>query len=119
MLIVTCMECYLLSPSPAVYYRCCACMMTPGDITDDNCCLCNTAAIRKTTGVHPDDVVYASFHNKVKANLGVLIVIFILSALMKKLSYSYSPGTFVSVILQYSFSIGLIFLFYLTCCNSV
>lgn len=45
--------------------KCCSCMMTQGYIKDDNCCRCNTSAIRKTTGIHPDDIVYASFHNKI------------------------------------------------------
>ena len=40
-------------------------MMSQGFIKDDNCCRCNTSAIRKTTGIHQDDIVYASFHNKV------------------------------------------------------
>ena len=48
-----------------IAYRCCSCMMSQGFIKDDNCCRCNTSAIRKTTGIHQDDIVYASFHNKV------------------------------------------------------
>ncbi|XP_053393222.1 diacylglycerol lipase-beta-like isoform X2 [Mercenaria mercenaria] len=45
--------------------QCCACCMTANEIRDDNCCRCNTASIRKTTGVHQDDIIYASFHNKI------------------------------------------------------
>ena len=52
---------------PSFFSRCCSCMQTQGYIKDDNCCRCNTSAIRKTTGIHPDDIVYASFHNKVRS----------------------------------------------------
>ena len=45
-------------------------MMSQGFIKDDNCCRCNTSAIRKTTGIHQDDIVYASFHNKVSEKYG-------------------------------------------------
>ncbi|KAL4240298.1 hypothetical protein ACF0H5_001091 [Mactra antiquata] len=45
--------------------RCCSCCITSSDIQDDNCCRCNTASIHKTTGVHNDDIVFASFHNKI------------------------------------------------------
>ncbi|XP_052783636.1 diacylglycerol lipase-beta-like isoform X1 [Mya arenaria] len=45
--------------------RCCTCTKSHGDVTNDNCCLCNTASIHKTTGTYPDDIVYASFHNKI------------------------------------------------------
>ncbi|XP_060599676.1 diacylglycerol lipase-beta-like isoform X2 [Ruditapes philippinarum] len=45
--------------------QCCACCMQGSYIQDDNCCRCNTASIRKTTGIHPDDIIYASFHNKI------------------------------------------------------
>lgn len=31
----------------------------------DNCCMCNTAAFMKTTGVQHDDIVYASLKNDV------------------------------------------------------
>lgn len=44
---------------------CCACFMKHGEVLNDNCCMCHTAAIKKTTGAHPDDIVYASFHNKI------------------------------------------------------
>lgn len=43
--------------------RCCACSDDQGSIYMDNCCMCNTAAFRKTTGVAHDDIVYASFQN--------------------------------------------------------
>lgn len=45
--------------------KCCSCMMKQGFVKDDNCCRCNTSAIRKTTGIHQDDIIYASFHNEI------------------------------------------------------
>ncbi|XP_052816951.1 diacylglycerol lipase-beta-like isoform X2 [Mya arenaria] len=43
--------------------RCCACIRPDERVNMDNCCLCNTAAFLKTSGVHTEDIVYASLKN--------------------------------------------------------
>lgn len=68
--------------SVSVYFRCCACMKTSLEIRNDNCCLCHTASIRKTAGVHEDDIIHASFHNKVGLPEIVTCVILKLSSFM-------------------------------------
>lgn len=45
--------------------KCFACVMTSGQIINDNCCQCHTAAIRKTTEISDEDIVYCSFHNQI------------------------------------------------------
>ena len=45
--------------------RCFSCL-NPDQIKLDNCCQCNTAAFKKTTGISHDDIVYASFKNDVR-----------------------------------------------------
>ncbi|XP_023932665.1 sn1-specific diacylglycerol lipase beta [Lingula anatina] len=55
----------LLSDESGV--MCCSCML-PGrnlHVVDDNCCQCHTAAIKKIAQIPSEDIVYASFHNKV------------------------------------------------------
>ena len=48
------------------YFRCCSCAkFLPPNIIEDNCCMCNTAAIKTTTSIHDEDIVYASFYNRV------------------------------------------------------
>ena len=38
---------------------------TPLDITDDNCCHCNLAALKTVTELGDEDIVCVSFHNRV------------------------------------------------------
>ncbi|WAR11568.1 DGLB-like protein [Mya arenaria] len=38
--------------------RCCACIRPDERVNMDNCCLCNTAAFLKTSGVHTEDIIY-------------------------------------------------------------
>ncbi|KAL3876663.1 hypothetical protein ACJMK2_034468 [Sinanodonta woodiana] len=45
--------------------RCCSCLNTRSDVHHDNCCQCHTAAIKKFTNIHADDLVYVSFHNQI------------------------------------------------------
>lgn len=44
--------------------RCQVCF-TGGEVIDDNCCQCHTAAIRRQTRISDTDLVYVSFHNKI------------------------------------------------------
>ncbi len=41
----------------------------PGNITNDNSLLANTAVIKMTTGLRDIDLVYVTFHNKVSPNM--------------------------------------------------
>lgn len=45
--------------------RCFSCRDDQGSVFKDNCCMCNTAAFKKTTGLHHDDIVYACFNNEI------------------------------------------------------
>ncbi|ELU06110.1 hypothetical protein CAPTEDRAFT_162985 [Capitella teleta] len=45
--------------------RCCSCIKQSEHVVEDNCCHCNTAAILKTTGIRQEDIIYASFFNRV------------------------------------------------------
>ncbi|KAK3601848.1 hypothetical protein CHS0354_041771 [Potamilus streckersoni] len=45
--------------------RCCSCIDSRSDVLHDNCCQCHTAAIKKFTNIHADDLVYVSFHNQI------------------------------------------------------
>ncbi|KAL4239389.1 hypothetical protein ACF0H5_000206 [Mactra antiquata] len=45
--------------------RCCSCKDDQGSVFMDNCCMCNTAAFKKTTKIHHDDIVYACFKNDI------------------------------------------------------
>ena len=49
-------------------FRCFSCLKSD-QINLDNCCQCNTAAFKKTTGLSHDDIVYASFKNDVSDSL--------------------------------------------------
>lgn len=43
-----------------------SCFTCTGGTENDNCCQCNTAAVVKSLGVDEDDVIFLSFHNKVR-----------------------------------------------------
>ncbi|KAK2160528.1 hypothetical protein LSH36_131g02023 [Paralvinella palmiformis] len=45
--------------------RCCTCVKNSNFTLDDNCCNCNTAAIIKTTGINEQDIVYATYYNRI------------------------------------------------------
>lgn len=45
--------------------RCCACMGKVDHIRGDNCCMCNTTAIRAIAGADEEDLLYVSFKNKI------------------------------------------------------
>ncbi|KAK3090708.1 hypothetical protein FSP39_013912 [Pinctada imbricata] len=45
--------------------RCFACMKASPNIIHDNCCMCNTAAIRKYTELPTEDIEYVNYHNEV------------------------------------------------------
>ena len=45
--------------------RCQVCFVG-GEVIDDNCCQCHTAAIRRQTRIRDTDLLYVSFHNKVR-----------------------------------------------------
>ncbi|XP_059158872.1 diacylglycerol lipase-beta-like isoform X2 [Physella acuta] len=47
-------------------YRCCSCMRKANGIFKDNICQCNTAAIKKLTHLHENDLIYVTFHNQFK-----------------------------------------------------
>nr|XP_022316925.1 sn1-specific diacylglycerol lipase beta-like isoform X2 [Crassostrea virginica] len=44
--------------------RCQVCFVG-GEVIDDNCCQCHTAAIRRQTRIRDTDLLYVSFHNKI------------------------------------------------------
>ena len=48
------------------FIRCCACARD-GSLSgsEDNCCLCNLAALKAVTGLRDEHIVYLSFHNKI------------------------------------------------------
>ncbi|XP_050533463.1 diacylglycerol lipase-beta [Daktulosphaira vitifoliae] len=47
-------------------FLCCACFRTkPTVIQEDNCCLCNFAAVRYMSKLHSKDILYASFVNHI------------------------------------------------------
>ncbi|XP_077979551.1 diacylglycerol lipase-beta-like [Glandiceps talaboti] len=43
--------------------RCTCCTISTSN--EDNCCECNTAALKNATGLRQSDIIYCSFHNKV------------------------------------------------------
>ncbi|XP_053393103.1 diacylglycerol lipase-beta-like isoform X2 [Mercenaria mercenaria] len=45
--------------------KCFSCRDDQGSVFKDNCCMCNTAAFKKTTGLRHDDIVYACFKNDI------------------------------------------------------
>lgn len=45
--------------------RCCSCCLPENQVHFDNCCQCNTATIRKLTGLDQFDLVYADYHNSI------------------------------------------------------
>eukprot|EP00057_Strongylocentrotus_purpuratus_P020253 XP_011674727.1 PREDICTED: sn1-specific diacylglycerol lipase beta [Strongylocentrotus purpuratus] len=45
--------------------RCCACIRPSERIIGDNCCQCNTTAIRSLAGADEEDLLYVSFKNKI------------------------------------------------------
>ncbi|XP_005104352.1 diacylglycerol lipase-beta isoform X2 [Aplysia californica] len=47
-------------------FRCCACIRKSNSVLRDNICQCNTAAIKKLSGIAEEDIVYVTFHNKFK-----------------------------------------------------
>ncbi|CAL4085355.1 unnamed protein product [Meganyctiphanes norvegica] len=49
------------------YLQCCACFRArqPFDAPKDNCCLCNTAALKAITNLTDDNLTYVTFHNKI------------------------------------------------------
>lgn len=46
--------------------RCCSCVRKVNTIFKDNSCQCNTAAIKKISGLQNEDLVYVTFHNRFK-----------------------------------------------------
>ncbi|CAG5114884.1 unnamed protein product, partial [Candidula unifasciata] len=48
------------------YYRFGSCVRTSNSVMSDNCCQCNTAAIKELTGISDEDLIYVTFHNKFK-----------------------------------------------------
>ena len=42
------------------------CTRSSKHIIKDNCCECNTSAIYKQTGIDEEDLIYATFNNKVR-----------------------------------------------------
>ncbi|XP_033630126.1 sn1-specific diacylglycerol lipase beta-like isoform X2 [Asterias rubens] len=47
------------------YCKCCGCLRQSSRTEKDNCCQCDTAAVKYTTGLEEEDIIYISFHNKV------------------------------------------------------
>ena len=58
--------------------RCCACIRASSSIMDDNCCSCNTAAIVKITGIKEQDIVYATYYNRVSTGVILLWLKFVM-----------------------------------------
>jgi hypothetical protein len=48
-----------------LFCRCCSCCLPENQVHFDNCCQCNTATIRKLTGLDQFDLIYADYHNSV------------------------------------------------------
>ena len=48
----------------SVSSRCCNCCRT-SSVMEDNCCGCNSSAILQMTDISEEDIVYASFSNRV------------------------------------------------------
>lgn len=48
------------------HLTCCACFRTKKTLVkDDNCCLCNLAAVKYTTELRDEDILYATFRNRI------------------------------------------------------
>ncbi|XP_038064401.1 diacylglycerol lipase-beta-like isoform X2 [Patiria miniata] len=45
--------------------RCCSCLRSDYGTEKDNCCDCDTAAVRQVTELDTEDIVYISFHNRI------------------------------------------------------
>ncbi|KOB77938.1 putative neural stem cell-derived dendrite regulator [Operophtera brumata] len=49
----------------ARHLTCCCCRPKNSIVTDDNCCMCNFAGIKYMSNVTADDIIFASFNNRV------------------------------------------------------
>ncbi|XP_063446477.1 diacylglycerol lipase-beta-like isoform X1 [Mytilus trossulus] len=47
------------------HMRCCSCCLPANQVYFDNCCQCNTATIKRLTGLDQFDLVYADYHNRI------------------------------------------------------
>ncbi|CAC5378638.1 DAGL [Mytilus coruscus] len=47
------------------HMRCCSCCLPENQVHFDNCCQCNTATIKRLTGLDQFDLVYADYHNRI------------------------------------------------------
>ncbi|KAH9514419.1 hypothetical protein Btru_025200 [Bulinus truncatus] len=47
-------------------FRCCSCVRKSNSVFKDNICQCNTAAIKKLSGLKKEDLVYVTFQNEYK-----------------------------------------------------
>ncbi|XP_052059315.1 diacylglycerol lipase-beta-like [Mytilus californianus] len=47
------------------HMRCCSCCLPENQVHFDNCCQCNTATIKRLTGLNQFDLVYADYHNRI------------------------------------------------------
>ncbi|KAM3963122.1 diacylglycerol lipase-beta-like [Aphomia sociella] len=49
----------------ARHLTCCCCRPKNSIVTDDNCCLCNFAGVKYMSKLAADDIIFASFNNRV------------------------------------------------------
>ncbi|XP_050680765.1 diacylglycerol lipase-beta isoform X2 [Leptidea sinapis] len=49
----------------ARHLTCCCCRPKSSIVTDDNCCLCNFAGVKYMSKLSSDDIIFASFNNRV------------------------------------------------------
>ncbi|XP_041976956.1 diacylglycerol lipase-beta isoform X1 [Aricia agestis] len=49
----------------AKHLTCCCCRPKNSIVTDDNCCLCNFAGVKYMANLSSDEVIFASFNNRV------------------------------------------------------
>ncbi|XP_053625212.1 diacylglycerol lipase-beta-like isoform X2 [Plodia interpunctella] len=49
----------------ARHLTCCCCRPKNSIVTDDNCCMCNFAGVKYMSNLAADDIIFASFNNRV------------------------------------------------------